>query len=250
MTAIGKLFAVLTLVVGLGILTWSVGIYVQRPGWFEKPPEGGVDKGNSPVGFEALKAETDALVRSSQLASEAWGTHLKLLDDREKVRAARKAAYAERIVWAHKGHPKDKVDKDNPASPGKGFYEPVVDPATKLYDLTKVAGLPKGKAVLGTDGVPLPGLDGLLNSLVGDVTAMQDLNAQIKKQRETYADLQAKTRDVETRGEKMTVIRDSVLAELFFLSTFEVNVFETRETVRRRQVQLRDRLRGLGLGEP
>lgn len=250
MTAIGKLFAVLTLVVSLGILTWSVGIYVQRPGWFDPPPEGGADPATRSVSFKALEAETAALVRSSQLASEAWGVHVKILEDREKTRAVRKVGYAQRIVWAHKGHPKDKVDKDNPASPGKGFYEPVVDPATKLYDLTLVAGLPKGKAVLGTDGVPLPGLDGLLNSLVGDVTAMQDLNAQIKKQRETYADLQAKTRDVEARGEKMTVIRDSVLAELFFLSTFEVNVFETRETVRRREFQLRGRLKGLGISDP
>lgn len=250
MTAIGKLLAVLTLVVGLGILTWSVSIYVQRPGWFLKPPEGGVDRGHDPVGFPSLQAEAEALTRSSQLASEAWGVHVKLLDEREKERATRKVAYAQRIVWAHKGHPKDKVDKDNPASPGKGFYEPFVDTKTRLYNMELVAGLPRGKAVKGTDDVPLPGLDGLLNSLVGDVTTMQDLNAQIKKQRETYADLQAKTRDVEIRGEKMTVIRDSVLAELFFLSTFEVNVFETRETVRRRETQLRDRLKGLGISDP
>lgn len=248
MTAIGKLLAVLTLVVGLGILTWSVSLYVQRPGWFVKP-EAGAEPGSA-VSFPSLQAETEALTRASQLASEAWGAHVKLLDEREKDRAFRKSEYALRIVWAHKGHPKDKVDKDNPASPGKGFYEPFVDTKTRLYDMNRVAGLPKGKAVLGTDGVPLPGLDGLLNSLVGDVTTMQDLNAQIKKQRETYADLQVKTRDVDIRGEKMTVIRDSVLAELFFLSTFEVNVFETRETVRRREGQLRGRLKELGISDP
>ena len=43
MTAIGKLLAVLTLVVGLAIFTWSLGVYVQRPGWFNDPPEGGVE---------------------------------------------------------------------------------------------------------------------------------------------------------------------------------------------------------------
>jgi len=41
-----------------------------------------------------------------------------------------------------------------------------------------------------------------------------------------------------------------VQAELFFLSTFEVNVFETRETVFRRERQLRDRLRTLGINDP
>lgn len=250
MTAIGKLLAMLTLVVGLGILTWSLGLYVQRPGWFEKPPEGGVDPGNRPVGFEALKAEAESLARASQLASEAWGTQVKVLEEREKVREDRRKAYRERIKWAHEGHPKDKVDKDNPASPGKGFYEHVVDPGTKLYDLTLVGGLPKGKAVLGVDGLPLRPLDGLLNSIAGDVNQIQSFNADILKQRQAYAKLQKESRDYEDRGVRMTVIRDSVLAEKFFLETFEVNVYETRETVRRRQEQLRGRLKVLGVVDP
>jgi hypothetical protein len=250
MTAIGKLLAVLTLVVGLGIFTWSLGIYVQKPGWFNDPPEGGVDAGNKPVTFKGLEAEAASLTRASQLASEAWGAQVKLLEDREKVRKSRKDAYAERIKWAHEGNKKDKVDKDNPASPGKGFYEHAIDPATKLFDMTLVAGLPKGKAVLGTDGLPLRPLDGLLDSIVGDVTAIQDYNAQILKQRQRYKALQIESRDYEDRGVRMTVIRDSVLAERFFLETFEVNVYETRETVRRRQEQLRGRLRGLGIVDP
>jgi hypothetical protein len=48
----------------------------------------------------------------------------------------------------------------------------------------------------------------------------------------------------------MGVIRDSAQAEVFFLSTFEVNVFETRETVFRRERQLRARLKGLGILDP
>src|SRR5215207_567474 len=116
MAAIGKLLAVLTLVVSLGLLTWSVGIYVSRPGWFDPPPDGGIDKGNKPVGFAQLKAETESLNRAAAVASEAWGVHAKLLDEREKNRAARKAAFAERLVWAHKGNPRDPVDKDNPKS--------------------------------------------------------------------------------------------------------------------------------------
>lgn len=250
MTAIGKLLAVLTLVAGLGVLTWSVGVYVQRPGWFNPPPEGGVDKGNNPVGFAQLKAEAETLTRSAGVASAAWGTHLKLLEEREKFRADRLAGYAERIRWAHKGNPKDPVDRDNPKSPGKGFYEPAVDPVTKLYDLTTVGGIPKGKAVLATDGTPLPGRDGLLDSLTGDVAAIQDLDTQIKKQRELYGQLQAQVKATDARLAKMGTIRDSVQAELFFLSTFEVNVFETRETVLRREKQLRASLKVLGINNP
>ena len=250
MTAIGKLLAVLTLVVGLGILTWSVGVYVQRPGWFDPPPEGGVDKGHNPVGFKQLDEEAKALARSAGVASAAWGTHLKLLEDREKYRAGRRAAYADRLVWAKKGHPTDKVDPLNPKSRGKGFYEPFIDPESKLHDLTTVAGIPKGKAVLGTDGNPLPGRDGLLDSLSGDVTAIQELNAQILKQEQLFDQLQAQVKATEARAAKMGVIRDSVLAELFFLSTFEVNVFETRETVLRREKQLRRGLKVLGINDP
>ena len=145
-----------------------------------------------------------------------------------------------------------------PAGTGhpKGFYEPAIDPTTKLYDLTTVGGIPKGKdgkevkAVLASDGTPLAGRDGLLDSLVGDVAMMKDLNGQIQKQRELFKDLQAQTKVTDARVEKMGRIRDSVQAELFFLSTFEVNVFETRETVLRREKQLRERLRILGINNP
>lgn len=245
MAAIGKLLAVLTLVVSLGLLTWSLGVYAARPGWFDPPPDSGIDKGNKPVGFAQLKAETESLNRAAAVASEAWGVHARLLDEREKYRAARKAAFAQRLYWAHKGHPTDKVDPLNPKSPGKGFYEAVVDPTTRLYDTNKL-----GPAVLGTDGAPLPGLDGLLDTLVGDVTAMQDLNKQIAEGRKEYDKLSAQVGAMELRVVKMGVIRDNVQAELFFLSTFEVNVFETRETVLRRERQLRDRLRTLGISNP
>jgi hypothetical protein len=249
MTAIGKLLALLNLVAGLGILTWSVGVYVERPGWFADP-DAAVDKGSSPVTFKQLKIETDALTRGAGVASEAWGTHLKTLEEREKLRAGRRVAYAERLRWAHKGNPKDAADPTNPKSPGKGFYEPVIDPATDLHDLTLVAGLPKGKAVLGTDGNPLPGLDGLLDSLSGDVTEIQNLNAQIMEARKEFDKISANVVATEIRAIKMNEIRDSVQAELFFLSTFEVNVFETRATVIRRERQLRDRLKILGVTDP
>jgi hypothetical protein len=250
MTAIGKLLAVVNLVAGLGLLTWSVNLYVQRPGWFADPPDT-VDKGSSPVGFKQLKVEADALYRGAAVASEEWGTHLKALEEREKVRAERRDEYVKRLRWAHTGNPKDLIDKDNPKS-GKGFYEPVIDPATKLFDLKPdpATGLPKGAAVLGVNGTPLPGLDGLLDSITGDKLAALELNKQTILQKDEYDRLKKLVLDTQERAIKMGIIRDSVQAELFFLSTFEVNVFETRETVFRRERQLRGRLKVLGLGEP
>jgi hypothetical protein len=250
MTAIGKLLAVLNLVAGLGLLSWSVNLYVHRPGWLAEPPEF-VEKGNSPVGFKQLKVEADGLFRRAAFAGEAWGTHLKALEAREEVRRDRRARYAERLVWAHTGNPADRIDKDNPKSPGKGFYEPVVDPVTKLYDLTVVGGVPRGaKAVPGTDGAPLPGLDGLLNSIADDTAASVDLEKKIQEKEAEFDRIKKLVTDTQERAIKMGVIRDSVQAELFFLSTFEVNVFETRETVFRRERQLRGRLKALGVGDP
>lgn len=248
MAAIGKLLALLNLVAGLGILTWSVTVYVQRPGWFDPAPEV-VDKGNNPVGFAQLKTETDALSRAAAVASETWGNHLKALEEREKLRADRRAAFNERRVWMYKGNPKDLADKDNPKS-GKGFYEPVIDPATKLHDLALAAGKPKGAAVLGYDNNPLPGLEGLGASISGDTAQILELDAQIAAQRKEFLKVTADVSAMEIRAIKMGAIRDSIQSELFFLSTFEVNVYETRETVFRRERQLRERLRILGVTEP
>jgi hypothetical protein len=250
MTAIGKLLVLSTLVLALGVLTWSTNIYVHRPGWFGPAVETS-DRANAPVNFAQMKGEMDVLTRSAAVASEAWGTNLKTLEEREQLRADRKAAYAERIRWARKGNPKDLIDPDNPKSAGKGFYEPVVDRSTRLYDMSKDAnGIPKGAAVLGTNGRPLPGLDGLQDSIAGDAAASVELNKEILKQEEEFDRLSKLVVETEIRAIKMGIIRDSVQSELFFLSTFEVNVFETRETVFRRERQLRDRLKILGVNDP
>lgn len=249
MASIGKLLALLNLFVGLGVISWSVNVYVQRPMWFEKAV-GPVDKGNSPLTFEQLKGEIDALNRAALVTSGSWGTGRKLLEDREKVRADRKAAYAERLRWARAGNPKDLTDPANAKSPGKGFYEPVIDPGTGLHDLTLVGGLPKGKAVVGTDGAPLPGLDGLLGSVAGDVKQIGELTKQIGEQQATFDALSVQVLQTEDRAIRMNVIRDSVLAELFYLDTFEADAESNRATVLRRQKQLRGRLAELGLLNP
>lgn len=249
MTAIGKLLAFSILVSSLGALTWSVSLYVQRPGWFADPTED-VDKGNKPVNFKKLKAEAETQYKLAAVASEQWGTHLKMLEEREKFRTERQAGYAERISWAHKGNPKDLIDKDNPKLGGKGFYEPVMDPVLRLHDLTLKANLPQGKAVLGVDGNPLPGRDGLLDSIAGDVKATVELEEEIVKQEAELSRVHKQVLDVQDRAFRMAIIRDSVQSELFFLSTFEVNVFETRETVFRRERQLRGRLKVMGITDP
>ncbi|MBM3982952.1 MAG: hypothetical protein FJ304_22310 [Planctomycetes bacterium] len=248
MTALGKLLVVLNLVIGLGALSWSANLYVHRPSWFNEPPEF-VDKGSSPVGFKQLDAEAKSLHKIASVTTEAWGVNLKALEDREKYRADRVAGYAERILWAKKGNPKDLIDKDNPKT-GKGFYEPVIEKTTNLHDLTLVAGLPKGAAVLGTDGRPLPGGDGLLDSIAGDTAASLEIQKEILKQEAEFDRLDKLVIETETKLLKMVVIRDSIQNEWLFLTAFEVNASETRDTVFRRERQLRARLKVLGIIDP
>jgi hypothetical protein len=247
MTAIGKVLALLNLIVGLGIMAWSTTVYVHRPAWFLKPAVG--ERNDRAFMFEQLKADALALTRTAGYASQSWGANLKALEDREKVRADRTAAYAERLRWAHKGNPKDLVEPGNPKSAGKGFYEPVIDPLTNLHDLAPGVA-PKGKAVVGVDGKALPGLDGLLGTLTGDSNRIVDLTEQIGEQQKAFDKLSAEVLATESRAIRMGTIRDSVQAELFYLSTFEVDVYETRETVLRRVRQLRARLKELGVENP
>jgi hypothetical protein len=247
MTAIGKVLALLNLVAGLGIMAWSVNAYVHRPAWFEKPAAN--ERNDRALMFEQLKADALALTRTAGFASQSWGANLKVLEDREKVRGDRKAAYAERLRWAHKGNPKDLVDPGNPKSAGKGFYEPAIDPLTSLHDLAPGAA-PKGKAVTGVDGRPLPGIDGLLGSLAGDSNRIVELTEQIGEQQKAFDKLSAEVLATESRAIRMGAIRDSVQSELFYLSTFEVDVYVTNETVRRRLRQLRERLKELGVENP
>jgi hypothetical protein len=250
MTAIGKLLVFSLFVASLGMLTWATSIYTQRPTLFNDPvSESDIDKGHSPRYFKQMKTEIDALGRAAAIASEDWGKHLKTLEDREKLRADRKAAYAERIVWAHKGNPNDLMDAMNPKS-GKGFYEPVYEPGTRLLDLTLVKGKPKGNPVKGTDGTFLPGADGLQDSIAGNADAAKKLHEDISKKRDEFDKLTEQVLRTEERAIKLGVIRDSIQTELFFLANFEVNVSETRETVFRRDRQLRNRLKSLGVFEP
>jgi hypothetical protein len=76
--------------------------------------------------------------------------------------------------------------------------------------------------------------------------AMKDIEKRLKE----YDALGVAIKGEEERLLKMMEIRAAVTAELSYLSSFEVNVYETRETVLRRQRQLRLRLAELGLPKP
>jgi len=248
-TAIGKLMAFLLFVAGIAMMTWAVSIYVQRPTWFEPIPEG-IDKGNNPLTFKQLQAENEALSRAAAVASDTWGANLKELEDSEAFRYGRLKSYAERNRWARKGNPKDLIDPANPKS-GKGFYAPVVKAELKLYDLTvDAAGKPKGEAIKGSDDLPLPGIEGLLGSSSDDRKAIEELIEEIITLRRAYDKVQGEIFVVDDNLRRMNVIRASVQSELFYLSTFEVNVYETRETVLRRERQFRGRLKTLGVLDP
>lgn len=230
MTLIGKLLALLNLLVGLGLLTWGTTTFFLRPGYFDAPPEV-VDKGNTPVTFKGSAKEVDAAFRQANLASGAWGEGFKALADLEDRRDARRAAYKTRLKWAESGNPDDRLI---------GFYKEA-DPGV----------LPKGgkfeTPVEGPDNLPLKGASVLEKQLADDVAAVAKLAEQVEQARKRYAALGLEIVRNEARLWAMTTIRDDVQAEAFYLAAVEVNVYETRETVFRRKRQLDRRLAELGV---
>jgi hypothetical protein len=230
MTLIGKLLAFLNLIVGLAIISWSVMVYTQRPGWFGDLPVN-VPPRQSPENFKQMQAEVDALAQTASAASVNWGTQRKILIDLEEKRAKRLKGYEERLKWTRTGNPKDK---------GNGFYEAVYDEG-----FINLEGAP-GAPIKGSDNEPLQGVDTLLTTFQADVAESNKLAELIKKQREAFKVIAIDVNRFNTRLERMTAIRESVQAEAFYLESFEVNVYETRETVLRRKKQLVGRLTELG----
>ena len=236
MTLLGKILAFLLFGIGIGIISWSASVYFQRPSWYDPAPDA-VDKGHSPITFAQLKQDIDSLGRAASVASASWGTQRKRLEDLEARRIERQKEYAQRIVWMKTGNPKDK---------GNAFYHPVFEKdaagkPTSVLDLTKL-----GEPVNGPDALPLKGADTLLANFSKDVDATIDYQKQKDALYKEYDRLGVDILSEETRLLAMSKIRDSVQAELFYLSSFEVNVYETRETVFRRKRQLDLRLRELG----
>lgn len=236
MTLIGKLLAVLNLLIGLALVSWATSVRQHTPGWFDPIPEN-YDKGSQPVSFAMVKAEVESLARSADAASGVWGANLKVLEAAEARRDKRRAEYAKRIDWARNG---------NPGKAGAGFFEPVMEKDASGKDTSYLDVDSLGKAIKGADDQPLRGADKLLANFTGDVDTVAKLATEIEKARRDYGDLSKDIILEENRLLAMLTVRDSVLAEVFYLATFEVNVYETRETVLRRKRQLVQRLTELG----
>jgi hypothetical protein len=234
MTTIGKILAFVNLLIGVAMASWSVSLYTTRPGWFDAKPEGGYPPGKEPENFAVLKDEIDSLGKLAIAASNEWGVQRKRLETVEKVRVDRLKGYEERLQWAREGKPKH----DDQA----GFFEPVYNPASGLLDLTAV-----GPPIYGYDNKPLKGVSRLGSTTSADVAEIERQSKVITGLRDQFRTLGGEILLTETRLLKMGEIRDAVQSELFYLATFEVNVYETRETVLRRKKQLAGRLADLGV---
>jgi hypothetical protein len=233
MTLLGKLLALVNLVVGLGLLAWSVSLYTQRPGWFDPIPDN-VAPGQRPVNFAQLKAEIDSLGRAAVAASANWGTNLRALEQAEQLRVTRQKGYAQRLQWTRAGNP-DYRDKSGNRT-GAGFFVPVFG-ADGLLDLSTL-----GPPLKGPDGRDLQGADTLGKTISSDADKILEYSDDIEKQNKEFERVSTQVTDTELRLRRMGDIRDEVQAERYFLETFEVNVYETRETVLRRKKQLLQRL--------
>jgi hypothetical protein len=236
MTLLGKILAFVNLIIGIGLATWSVAVYTERPPWFDPAPES-IQPGHKPANFALLKDDIDRLGRAAAAASSTWGAQLQRLEELEDLRGTRLKGYENWVAWAKTGNPRDN---------GTGFYEPVYDPATGLIDLTQPSPQVPRPAIVGPDNLPLKGVDALGDTFTADVDAVAKLAKEIDASRMKFKSLGVEILQTEARLLKMGEIRDSVQAELFYLATVELNVYETRETVLRRKRQLSNRLAELG----
>lgn len=240
-TVIGKLLTFLNLLVGLAILTWAVSSYKMRPGWFDPVPER-IEKGNTPENFAMLKQEAEALAKTADAASGVWGENLKALKKVEARRGERLKELDKRLKWMRTGNP----DKGGAAFFKNVYEKDATGKESANLDLSPAAAL--GAPIHGPDDKPLRGVDTLLANFSADVKEVNRLALLNYKHREEYAVL---TKQIEEEGKRLDAmlgVRDAVQAELFYLETFELNVYETRTTVVNRRRQLALRLAELGVG--
>jgi hypothetical protein len=258
MTLFGKFMAVLNLIVGMGMLMTATMVYTQRPYWFEPPPEGAVDRGNTPVSFKELTAEIDKLGKTAATATQTWGTTYKSLREKEKTRKERQAEYDRRLQVAWQGPVKAGSPQDARMPNQAAFFTDVIDDRTGLIDITQVASDKKGGPIpiLGPmpDGkggtLPLYGADTLMDQhhleielAAGDGKMKKGLLQEIKALREEQLKLQVEIVQAEARVLKQFKIREEVQYEVLFLRDFRINVGSNQETVYARKKQLAERLR-------
>ncbi len=233
MTFIGKLLAVFNLVIGIGLASWATALYTNRLPWFEPaPPPEMIYPGHKPANFNLLKEELDQATRAATTASQQLASQLTELQQLERLRAERLRLYETYLTYARTGNPNDK---------GTGFYEPAFDPNTGLLILPS-------KPLLGPDELPLRGADTIGSQYINDVNEVIKLSKQLDAYRMRFQSLGVEILQMEERLRKMTEIRDSVLAELFYLEDVRWNVYEQLEQLLRRQRQLSQRLAELRSG--
>jgi hypothetical protein len=251
MTLFGKILAVINLIVGIGMAMTGTLMYTQRPYYFEPPPEGSVDRGNTPVTFKEMTAEIDKLGKSAATATQNWGNSFKSVKSLEKVRKDRQAVYDARLQVGWQGPVKAGSPQDARA-PGAAFFIDVYDDRTGLIDITQVLMDKKGVAIAiqGPDNQPLQGADTLMDLhatevllAAGDNKMKKGLLQEIKALREEQLKLQVEIVQAETRVLKQFKIREEVTQEVIFLKDFRINVGSNQETVYARKKQLEERLR-------
>ncbi|HXD87406.1 MAG TPA: hypothetical protein VN641_13000 [Urbifossiella sp.] len=246
MTALGKTLIFLNLILGIGAAVYSTSVYANRPPWFEDP-ESNIDKGNKPLYFKQLAADIDAGGKAGGFASAAWGTQLKNLESKEKLRSDRyvrmfgtlpdgtRAAGSKGLLdYAHEGK--------MPGAGAGGFVNLSEDPTTRLLDLNPDLKDVKNVIVHGPDGLPLKGTDSLLEQFEKDsLLAEQQANLS-KKLRAQVEALGLRIGTVQTQVHKQREIRDNLVNEAAYLENFRVNATLNRETFQARRNQLLERL--------
>lgn len=249
-TYLGKALVFALLVFGVGVGVFATAAYTQRPTWFMEPPEGGIEKGHSPVYFKQLKTEIDTLGNAAVAASATWGANLRRVEAAEKLRADRAALMFGTknpdgsvktkglLDFAREGNP----GPGEPAADAAGFYHFKEDPATKLLDLTE-----RSDVVKGPDGRPLRGTDRLLDRVTADAKAAEESAQMSLKLRRQLKVLGDEIGLVDTQVAKQRTIRDHLLNEAAYLAAFEVNVTEQRATAGRRRAQLEAELKKFGV---
>ncbi|MCS7020607.1 MAG: hypothetical protein NZU63_02115 [Gemmataceae bacterium] len=234
MTYLGKILAVINVVLGVGLAIWSVSVYANRLPWYDPAPAPEtIHPGHKPANFAFLRDELDRHGRAALTASQLWTQQRTRFEQLEQLRNARLRGYDEWIGFAKNGNPRDG---------GTGFYEPVYDPVTGLLDLTPPDPTRRRTPIVGIDNQPLRGVDTLGEQFVRDVAELTKLARQIDELRNRFRELGVELLQTEDRLRRMVIIRDNVLAELFYLTDAQWEVYEFRETVLRRQRQLSQRL--------
>jgi hypothetical protein len=240
MTFFGKTLVFLNLIFGIGAAVFATSTYTQRPGWLGEPPDGGVDRGHSPLSIKQLAADIESASKSAAVANVNWSANYKALTAAESLREARHVRMFGTRTDGSKGA-KGLIDFAREGNPkGAAFLHLSEDANSRLLDLNPTEG--PQTIVKGPDDQPLKGTDGLLNQFVDDSAKAETAAFNSKMLRAQQKTLGEQIVVVQNQIYKQQDIRDNLLVEAARLDAFEVNATEHRQTVTRRRDQLIFRL--------